>query len=134
MEALLSTGPPQVRDVLLGTSILDRVSAEAAIEPAGTEQVAGILSALVRANAFIQPIGSGWYRYHTLFAEVLRLKLRREHPDWIATLPCDGTCGAGCSVPVPGLGEADLRTPGRQVGVIVAVAGQLRRTRPLTVR
>ena len=59
MEELLSTGPPQVRDDLLGTSILDRVSAEAAIEPAGTEQVAGIRSALVRANAFIQPIGSG---------------------------------------------------------------------------
>jgi hypothetical protein len=37
-------------------------------------------------------------------------------------------------VPVPGLGEANLRTPGRQVVVIVPVAGQLRRTRPLTVR
>jgi hypothetical protein len=33
-----------------------------------------------------------------LFTEVLRLKLRREHPDWIATLPRDGTCGAGCSL------------------------------------
>jgi len=98
VEALLSTGPPQVRADLLGTSILDRVSAEAAIEPAGTEQAAGILSALVRANAFIQPIGTGWYRYHTLFTEVLRLKLRREHPDWIATLPRDDTCGSGCSL------------------------------------
>ena len=81
----------QVRDVLLDWSIPDRVSAEAAIEPAGTEQATGILSALTRANAFIQPIGTGWYRYHTLFTEVLRLKLRREHPDWIATLPRDGT-------------------------------------------
>ena len=86
VEEVLNTWPPQVRDVLLGTSILDRVSAEAAIELAGTEQAAGILSALARANAFIQPIGSGWYRYHTLFAEVLRLKLRREHPDRVATL------------------------------------------------
>ena len=59
MEELLSTGPLQVRDVLLDRSILDRVSAEAAIEPAGTEQAAGILSALTRANAFIQPIGTG---------------------------------------------------------------------------
>jgi len=33
-----------------------------------------------------------------LFTEVLRLKLRREHPDWIATLPRDGTCGADCSL------------------------------------
>jgi ATP/maltotriose-dependent transcriptional regulator MalT len=59
VEALLSTGPPQVRDVLLDRSILDGVSAEAAIEPAGTERAAGILPALARANAFIQPIGSG---------------------------------------------------------------------------
>jgi ATP/maltotriose-dependent transcriptional regulator MalT len=59
VEELLSTGPPQVRDVLLDRSILDRVNAEAAIEPAGTEQAAGILSALTPANAFIQPIGSG---------------------------------------------------------------------------
>jgi LuxR family transcriptional regulator, maltose regulon positive regulatory protein len=44
------------------------------------------LSALAHANAFVQPAGSGWYRYHTLFAEVLRLKLRREHPDRMAPL------------------------------------------------
>jgi len=86
VEEVLNTWPPQIRDVLLGTSILDQVSAEAAIELTGTKQAAGILSALARANAFIQPIGSGWYRYHPLFAEVLRLKLRREHPDRMATL------------------------------------------------
>jgi ATP/maltotriose-dependent transcriptional regulator MalT len=59
VEELLSTGPPQVRDVLLDRSIVDRVSAEAATEPAGTEQDAGILSALTRANAFIQTMGCG---------------------------------------------------------------------------
>ena len=40
----------------------------------------------MRTNAFVQPIGSGWYRYHTLFAEMLRLKLRHEHPDRVVTL------------------------------------------------
>jgi LuxR family transcriptional regulator, maltose regulon positive regulatory protein len=44
------------------------------------------LPALARANAFVQPVGGGWYRYHTLLAEVLRLKLRREHPDWVPGL------------------------------------------------
>jgi len=83
---VLNAEPPQVREVLLCTSILERVSAEAAIELAGTEQAAGILAALARANAFVQPIGSGWYRYHTLFAEVLRLKLRCEYPDRVAAL------------------------------------------------
>ena len=44
------------------------------------------MPALARANAFVQPTGSGWYRYHPLFAEVLRLKLTREHPDRLAPL------------------------------------------------
>ena len=86
MEEVLSAQPPQVRDVLLCTSILEEVSTDAAIEMTGDEQAAGILSAVARANAFIQPAGSGRYRYHTLFAEVLRLKLRRDYPDRVAGL------------------------------------------------
>jgi LuxR family transcriptional regulator, maltose regulon positive regulatory protein len=86
VEEVLSAQPAQTRDVLLCTSILEGVSIDAAIEVTGDEQAAGILSAVARANAFIQPAGSGRYRYHTLFAEVLRLKLRREHPDRVAGL------------------------------------------------
>ena len=86
MEEVLSAQPPQVRDVLLCTSILEEVSTDAAIEMTDDEQAAGILSAVARANAFIQPTGSGRYRYHTLFAEVLRLKLRRDYPDRVAGL------------------------------------------------
>ena len=86
MEEVLSAQPSQVRDVLLCTSILEEVSTDAAIEMTDDEQAAGILSAVARANAFIQPTGSGRYRYHTLFAEVLRLKLRRDYPDRVAGL------------------------------------------------
>ena len=86
VEEVLNAQPPEVRDVLLSTSILEHVSAEAAVDLTGNEQAAAILPALARANAFVQPIGSGWYRYHTLFAEMLRLKLRREHPDRVAGL------------------------------------------------
>ena len=85
-EEVLSTQPPAVRDVLLSTSILEQVDAEAAIELTGNERAGRILAALARANGFVQPIGSGWYRYHTLFAEVLRLTLKREHPGQIASL------------------------------------------------
>jgi LuxR family maltose regulon positive regulatory protein len=45
-----------------------------------------ILPDLARANAFVQPAGGGWYRYHPLFAEVLRLKLRHEHPGRVPSL------------------------------------------------
>ena len=86
VEEVLNTQPPDVRDVLLNTSLLEQVSAQAASELAGTEQAGRILSALAHANGFVQPIGSGWYRYHTLFAEVLRLKLSREYPDRVVTL------------------------------------------------
>ena len=86
VEEVLNAQPPQVRDLLLCTSILEEVSTDAAIEVTGDEQAAGIFSAVARANAFIQPTRSGRYRYHTLFAEVLRLKLRREHPDRVAVL------------------------------------------------
>jgi len=86
VEEVFNTQPPEIREVLLSTSILEHVSAEAASELVGNEQAAGILPALAHANAFVQPIGRGWYRYHTLFAEVLRLKLRREHPNRMAPL------------------------------------------------
>ena len=83
---MLDVQPPEVRDVLLSTSILEHVSADAAVDLTGNEQAAGILMALVRTNAFVQPIGSGWYRYHNLFAEMLRLRLRHEYPDRVIAL------------------------------------------------
>ena len=86
VDEVLNVAPPEVREVLLSTSILDHVSADAAVDLTGNEQAGAILMALVRTNAFVQPIGSGWYRYHTLFAEMLRLKLRHEHPDRVPVL------------------------------------------------
>ena len=86
VDEVLSAVPPEVRDLLLSTSILGRVNAEIASELTGSEQACRILASVARANALVQPIGCGWYRYHTLFAEVLRLKLRREYPDRVAVL------------------------------------------------
>ena len=86
VEEVLNTQPPAVREVLLSTSILKHVSCEAAIELTVDEQAGRILSALARGNGFVQSAGSGRYRYHTLFAEVLRLKLSCEHPDRVASL------------------------------------------------
>jgi LuxR family transcriptional regulator, maltose regulon positive regulatory protein len=86
VDEVLDVQPPEVREVLLSTSILELVSADAAVDLTGDQHAAGILMALVRTNGFVQPIGSGWYRYHTLFAEMLRLKLRQEYPDRVAAL------------------------------------------------
>ena len=86
VEEVLNIQPPQAQEVLLCTSILDQVSGAAASELVGSEQAAGILPDLARANIFVQPIGSGWYRYHPLFAEVLRLKLRLRYPERVPEL------------------------------------------------
>jgi len=86
VDEVLNVQPPEVREVLLSTSILENVNAAAAIELTGDDRAAGILAALARMNALVQPIGAGWYRYHTLFAEMLRLRLRYEHPGRVVAL------------------------------------------------
>ena len=72
VEEVLDVQPPEVREVLLTTSILEHLNADAVVELTGDDRAAGILTALVHTNAFVQPIGSGWYRYHGMFAEMLR--------------------------------------------------------------
>ena len=81
VDEVLDAQPPAGRELMLRTSILDRVSAELALELTGDELAGSTLAALARSGALIQPLGHGWYRYHSMFAEVLRLKLRREFPD-----------------------------------------------------
>ncbi|HEY5988560.1 MAG TPA: LuxR C-terminal-related transcriptional regulator, partial [Streptosporangiaceae bacterium] len=71
---------------LLKTSILDRVTADLAGELSDDQEAGGALSALAQANAFVQPLGRGWYRYHSMFADVLRVKLRRESPHRVTEL------------------------------------------------
>ena len=86
VEEALNNQPAPTRDLLLKTSILERVNSGIAGELTGHEQAAGALAAIARTNAFVQPLGHGWYRYHSLFAEVLRLKLRLECPGQLPDL------------------------------------------------
>jgi ATP/maltotriose-dependent transcriptional regulator MalT len=83
---VLDAQPPEVQDLLLTTSILDPVSPDAAWELTGHERAGHILASLAHTNSFVQVAGAGQYRYHTLFAEVLRLKLRNEYPDRVTKL------------------------------------------------
>jgi LuxR family maltose regulon positive regulatory protein len=80
VDEVLNAQPAPVRDFLLRTSILYRVSADIGRELGDDEQAPDVLAALARSNAFVRPLGHGWYRYHPLFAAVLLLKLRRECP------------------------------------------------------
>jgi LuxR family maltose regulon positive regulatory protein len=85
VEEVLNAQPPGIRDLLLRTSILDSFDTGIASE-LSDEQAGSDVADLVRANAFVLPAGGGWYRYHALFADVLRLKLRHESPDLVPEL------------------------------------------------
>ena len=80
VEEVLNRLDAATRSFLLRTSILDQVNAGLGAELA-EDRAAPDLAALAQANALVQALGGGWYRYHPLLAEVLRLKLRREHPE-----------------------------------------------------
>jgi LuxR family transcriptional regulator, maltose regulon positive regulatory protein len=86
VEEVLNAQPASLRAFLLRTSILDRVNADIARELIDEKQESDVLPALARANAFVRPLGHGWYRYHPLFAAILRLKLRRESPSQLSDL------------------------------------------------
>lgn len=83
VEEVLNAQPARVRDFLLRTSVLDRFSEDIVSELGGD---AAALSELAGANALIQRDADGWYRYHALFAAVLRLKMRRENPGLLPDL------------------------------------------------
>ncbi len=86
VEEVLNAQPAHTRDFLLRTSILDRINESVATELTDEGRKTAVLPDLARANALIQRDEGGWYRYHSLFAAVLRLKLRREYPGQVPDL------------------------------------------------
>ncbi|GAA3961808.1 LuxR family transcriptional regulator [Actinomadura viridis] len=79
VEEVLDAQPAGVRRLLLATSVTDRVNAELATELTGDEIGRGFAE-LVRRNAFVMPLGHGWYRQQTMIREALRLVLDHEAP------------------------------------------------------
>jgi len=78
IEEVFEGQSPGVKDFLLKTSILERLSGP--LCDAVTEQTVSqeMLVALEQANLFIVPLDQSreWYRYHRLFADLLRHRLR----------------------------------------------------------
>jgi LuxR family maltose regulon positive regulatory protein len=77
-----------VREFLLRTSIVDRLSGGLADALTGGEDGARTLAELHRAGVFLVPLDrhETWFRYHPLFAELLQARLRLEHPDLASKL------------------------------------------------
>jgi LuxR family maltose regulon positive regulatory protein len=77
-----------VRRLLLRTSVLDKVCGELADLLTGELGAERALQDLERAGAFVVALDAqrSWFRYHQLFAELLRLELRRTAPDEVPGL------------------------------------------------
>jgi LuxR family maltose regulon positive regulatory protein len=92
-DEVLQQRPPGTRDFLLQTSILNRLSGplcDAVMaspplmgEGLGEGASQAILETLEAANLFIVPLDNErrWYRYHHLFADLLRQRLQQSLPD-----------------------------------------------------
>ena len=82
MTEVLDRQPAEVRELLLRTAILDRVSGRLADALTGRSGSERILLDLEDANAFVTSLDTDrvWFRYHHLFADFLRLELRRSDP------------------------------------------------------
>jgi len=76
---MLDRQPGEVQDLLLRTCLLDRVNGELADLLTGRPGSERILLDLEDANAFVVSLDAErtWFRYHHLFADLLRLELRR---------------------------------------------------------
>ncbi len=85
---VLQRQPEGVRNFLLQTAILDRLNGPLCDAVTGQGEGKARLQTLERGNFFVVPLDDQrhWYRYHHLFAEVLRAHLVEEQPDRVSTL------------------------------------------------
>ncbi len=88
IEEVLQRQPEPVRNFLLQTSILDRLSGPLCNVITDREDGKAMLDTLERGNLFVIPLDDQrqWYRYHHLFAEVLQAHLREQQADRVSEL------------------------------------------------
>ncbi|MHC4432679.1 MAG: LuxR C-terminal-related transcriptional regulator [Planctomycetota bacterium] len=88
VEEVLEQQSQSVQSFLLCTAILDRLTGSLCDALTGQEDGQQILEMLERANLFIVPLDTErhWYRYHHLFADLLRQRLRQTHPEKLPIL------------------------------------------------
>ncbi len=88
VDEVLTRQSDDVRTFLLETSILHRMTASLCAAVTGRTESASTLDVLERSNLFVVALDDHrhWYRYHHLFADVLRARLDAEHPGRAAEL------------------------------------------------
>jgi LuxR family transcriptional regulator, maltose regulon positive regulatory protein len=87
-EEAVDNQPENIRIFLRRTSILEHFSGSLCDAVLDSEGSTETLRELERWNLFVVPLDERreWYRYHHLFADLLRVELKREEPELIPTL------------------------------------------------
>ena len=88
LAEVLDRQSERVRRLLLRTSILERVNGELAGLLTGDQGGERVLQDLEAAGAFVVSLDAdrSWFRYHQMFAGLLRLELRRTEPGEVTGL------------------------------------------------
>jgi LuxR family maltose regulon positive regulatory protein len=87
-DEVLARQAPEVRDFLLRTAVLDRLTGSLCDAVSGQSAGTAMLADLDRANLFVVSLDTErtWYRYHHLFADVLQARLLTEEPGLVPLL------------------------------------------------
>ena len=87
-EEVLEHQTEQVRAFLLETSVLERLSGPLCDAVTGRPGSQALLEEAERAGLFVVPLDEvrGWWRYHHLFADLLRARLQAEQPGRVRQL------------------------------------------------
>ena len=87
-QEVLARQPADVQSFLLQTAILERLCGPLCEAVTGDPEGQAMLERLEEANLFLLPLDDErrWYRYHQLFAEMLRQRLQHMQPDRVAQL------------------------------------------------
>ena len=85
---VLDRQPEELRSFLLRTCVVDELNGNLADALTGGHGGEAMLARLEQANSFVTTVGPGRraYRYHHLFAELLRYELRRAAPTQVGRL------------------------------------------------
>ena len=87
-EEVLERQPDRVREFLLETSVLERLSGELCDAVTGRPGSQALLAHAESTGLFVVPLDEvrGWWRYHRLFADLLRARMQQEQPGKLSEL------------------------------------------------
>jgi len=138
-DEVLDHQPAQVRRFLLDTCLLEQMTGPLCDAMTGRTDGRATLVSLERQNLFVVPLDDhrGWYRYHQLFADVLRSHLVAERPEEVAALHRRASAWFEQSAaPAPAVRHALAAGDADQAAALVeaAIPGLRRRRREAVIR